>query len=104
MENSSAIKDIPSGLVDMEGREIHLDDKIQFGDDTSVEGVFAVAFEQGCFVAKYITGGGVEAMNPLVLRNFMETKEGRYISNYGNLVEYPNNRVDCLVIESAIRG
>lgn len=98
---------LPSGLVDLDGREIFVGDKIRFiaGDPLGRptgelgESLYEVAFEQGCVVAKYLSGGGVEAMDSKPLRNYMETKEGRYISNYGPLTEYPNNRVYCRVIE-----
>jgi hypothetical protein len=104
------VKNLPSGLVDLDGREICVGDKIKFihadplgrPTDELSDSVYEVVFQQGCFVAKYLSGGGVEAMNPKLLRNYMETKEGRYVSNVGNLTEYPNNKVFCRITEPFI--
>lgn len=97
-----------TGLVDIKGHEIELGDKIRFlyadplgrlDQDTLDDGLYEVAFEQGAVMGKYLGGHGVEAENPRVLRNWMETEEGKYISNYGTLTVYPDNKVLCEIVE-----
>ena len=93
---------IKTGLVDINNREIKIGDKIKFcyvdpvGQcdlDTLSDFEYTVAFEQGCVV------GVRPERNAKVLRNYMKTAEGKYISNYGTLVEYPDNIVYCKVID-----
>ena len=54
---------------------------------------YTVAFEQGCVV------GVRPDRNAKVLRGYMKTVESKYISNYGTVVEYPDNVVYCKVIK-----
>lgn len=97
-----------TGLVDMKGNEIELGDKIRFFYTDPLgrldqymldDALYEVAFEQGAVMGKYLGGHGVEAENPRVLRNWMETEEGKYISNYGTLTVYPDNKVLCDIVE-----
>lgn len=92
-----------TGLKDIKGREIKLGDKIQFlyvdpmgrfqGSDVLDDRVYTVEFHQGCVV------GVIKDRNPKLLRDYMRTKEGRYIPNYGTLVEYVDDEVLCVVID-----
>ena len=93
---------VKTGLVDIDNREIKIGDKIKFcyvdpmgecNPDEFDEYEYTVAFEQGCVV------GIRPERNPRVLRGYMKTKEGKYICNYGTLVEYPDNVVYCKVID-----
>ncbi len=97
-----------TGLLDLKGNEIKIGDKFRFiyrspmGDtyqDQFDDGLYEIAYEHGAVVAKYIEGHGVEAENPQLLRNYIETEEGRYISNYGNLTVYKNDVVLGEVVE-----
>lgn len=93
---------IKTGLVDINNREIKIGDKIKFcyvdpmghcNPDSFSDLVHTVAFEQGCVVGVH------PERNAKILRGYMKTAEGKYISNYGNLVEYPDNVVYCKVID-----
>lgn len=97
-----------TGLKDIKGREIKIGDKFKFcyigpngecNEDDIDDGLFEITFEQGCVVARYISGRGVEDMDPKVLRNYMRTEQGRYICNYGPLTVYPDNTVYGVVID-----
>ena len=98
-----------TGLIDLNGTEIKLGDKFRFvyidplgkvyKDDLD-DGLYEIDFDHGAVVANYIEGHGVEAENPRLLRNWIETEEGRYISNYGNLTVFTNNVVLGKVIDS----
>lgn len=93
---------VKTGLVDINNREIKIGDKIKFcyvsltgqcNPDCFDDLEYTVAFEQGCVV------GVRPERNAKVLRGYMKTVGGKYISNYGNLVEYPDNVVYCKVID-----
>lgn len=93
---------VKTGLVDINNREIKIGDKIKFcyvsvtgqcNPDCFSDLEYTVAFEQGCVV------GVRPERNAKVLRGYMKTVGGKYISNYGNLVEYPDNVVYCKVID-----
>lgn len=93
---------VKTGLVDVNGREIKIGDKIKFcyvdpmghcNPDSFSDLKYTVAFEQGCVV------GVRPERNAKVLRGYMKTVEGKYISNYGTLAEYPDNVVYCKVID-----
>ena len=93
---------VKTGLVDINNREIKIGDKIKFCyvdpvgqciPDSFSDIEYTVAFEQGCVV------GVRPERNAKVLRNYMKTAEGKYISNYGSLMEYPDNIVYCKVID-----
>ena len=49
--------------------------------------VYTVEFCQGCVV------GVIEDRKPKLLRDYMKTEDGRYIPNYGTLVEYVDYEV-----------
>jgi len=93
---------VKTGLVDIDNREIKIGDKIKFcyvdpmghcNPDSFSDLVHTVAFEQGCVVGVH------PERNAKVLRGYMKNVEGKYISNYGPLVEYPDNVVYCKVID-----
>ncbi len=97
-----------TGLKDLKGNEINIGDKFRFiytdpmgksHPTTLDDGLYEIAYEHGAVVAKYIEGHGVEAENPRLLRNYIETEEGRYISNYGILTVYKNDVVLGEVVE-----
>ena len=97
------MKDFDTGLKDIKGREIKIGDKIQFlyvdpmgrlhGRDDLDDRVYTVEFRQGCVVAV------INDRKPKLLRDYMRTKEGEYIPNYGTLVEYVDDEVLCVVID-----
>jgi hypothetical protein len=97
------MKDFDTGLKDIKGREIKIGDKIQFlyvdpmgrlhGSDVLDDRVYTVEFRQGCVVAV------INDRNPKLLRDYMKTKEGEYIPNYGTLVEYVDDEVLCVVVD-----
>lgn len=97
------MKSFNTGLKDNTGREIKIGDKIQFlyvdpigeilGRDDLDDEVYTVEFRQGCVV------GVREDRNPKLLRDYMRTREGRYIPNYGTLVEYDGDEVLCVVVD-----
>ena len=97
------MKNFDTGLKDVRGREIKIGDKIQFlyvdsmgrflGSDVLDDRVYTVEFRQGCVV------GVIEDRNPKLLRDYMRTEEGRYIPNYGTLVEYVDDEVLCVVVD-----
>ena len=97
-----------TGLKDLKGNEINIGDKFRFiytdpmsrsHPSTLDDGLYEIAYEHGAVVAKYIEGHGVETENPRLLRNFIDTEEGRYISNYGNLIVFKNDVVLGEVVE-----
>lgn len=97
------MKSFDTGLRDFTGREIKIGDKIQFlyvdpmgeilGRDDLDDEVYTVEFRQGCVV------GVREDRNPKLLRDYMRTREGRYIPNYGTLIEYVDDKVLCVVVD-----
>ena len=100
-----------TGLKDLKGNDINIGDKFRFiykdpmgrlNPSTLDDGLYEIAYEHGAVVAKYIEGHGVEAENPRLLRNWIETEEGRYISNYGYLTVYKNNVVLGEVVEQGL--
>ena len=97
------MKNFDTGLKDIKGREIKIGDKIQFlyvdpmgriyGSDVLDDKVYTVEFRQGCVVAV------TEDRNPKLLRDYMKTKEGRYVPNYGTIIEYVDDEVLGVVID-----
>lgn len=97
------MKSFDTGLRDIAGREIKIGDKIRFlyvdpmgeilGRDDLDDEVYTVEFRQGCVV------GVREDRNPKLLRDYMRTREGRYIPNYGTLVEYVDDEVLCVLVD-----
>ena len=92
------MKDAPfyTGLVDLNGIPLNEGDSIRFAyidpvgkpyKDDIDETVFKIEFTHGLFIAR-------KEKNPAIwtpLYQHVETKEGEYISNYGNAVEFVNN-------------
>ena len=85
-----------TGLVDLNGIPLNEGDLIRFAyidpmgkpyKDYIDETVFKIEFTHGLFIAR-------KEKNPAIwtpLYQHVETKEGEYISNYGNPVEFAND-------------
>ena len=92
------MKDTPlnTGLVDLNGIPLNEGDLIRFAyidpagkpyKEYIGETVFRIEFTHGLFIAR-------KEENPAIwtpLYQHVETREGEYISNYGNAVEFVNN-------------
>jgi len=92
------VKDKPfyTGLVDLNGSPLNEGDSIRFAyidpagkpyKDDIDEDIFKIEFTHGLFIAR-------KENNPAIwtpLYQHVETREGEYISNYGNAVEFVNN-------------
>lgn len=85
-----------TGLVDINGEPIVAGDLVRFvyvdpmGTphlDTIEDEVHRIEFTHGAFIARKVSEPAIFEL----LIKFVQTREGRYICNYGNAVEFVNN-------------
>ena len=83
-------------LVDIKGEPLFNGDLIKFvyidpmgtpHPDTIEDEVHRIEFTHGAFIARQVSEPAIFEL----LIKFVQTREGRYISNYGNAVEFINN-------------